>query len=58
MTREPAATALPFELTGRRVFVAGHRGFFAEQFGAQFEVFFCEIVCHLGISLRYRLLIE
>ena len=26
MTREPAATALPFELTGRRVFVAGHRG--------------------------------
>jgi len=26
VTREPAATALPFELTGRRVFVAGHRG--------------------------------
>jgi GDP-L-fucose synthase len=26
VTREPAAKALPFELTGRRVFVAGHRG--------------------------------
>jgi GDP-L-fucose synthase len=26
VTHEPAATALPFELTGRRVFVAGHRG--------------------------------
>ena len=26
MTRDPAAKALPFDLTGRRVFVAGHRG--------------------------------
>jgi GDP-L-fucose synthase len=26
MTREPAAILLPFELTGRRIFVAGHRG--------------------------------
>ena len=26
MTRELAQTALPFDLTGRRIFVAGHRG--------------------------------
>src|SRR5215470_7349020 len=26
MTRELATTALPFDLTGRRIFVAGHRG--------------------------------
>src|SRR5216683_3119732 len=26
MTSDPAATVLPFDLTGRRVFVAGHRG--------------------------------
>src|SRR5258707_7771236 len=26
MTREPAAVALPFDLAGRRIFVAGHRG--------------------------------
>jgi GDP-L-fucose synthase len=25
-TREPATAALPFDLTGRRIFVAGHRG--------------------------------
>jgi GDP-L-fucose synthase len=26
MTSEPVSTALPFELTGRRIFIAGHRG--------------------------------
>src|SRR5262250_3294764 len=26
MTREPATKALPFDLAGRRIFVAGHRG--------------------------------
>ena len=26
MTSVPAAKALPFDLTGRRIFVAGHRG--------------------------------
>jgi GDP-L-fucose synthase len=26
MTREPASAALPFDLAGRRIFVAGHRG--------------------------------
>src|SRR5262249_45141585 len=26
MTRAPATLALPFDLTGRRIFIAGHRG--------------------------------
>jgi GDP-L-fucose synthase len=44
MTREPAPTALPFGLTGRRIFVAGHRGMVGAALVRRLKSEHCEVL--------------
>jgi GDP-L-fucose synthase len=44
MTSEPAAKALPFDLTGRRIFVAGHRGMVGAALVRRLAPERCEVV--------------
>jgi GDP-L-fucose synthase len=44
MTRELAQTALPFDLTGRRIFVAGHRGMVGSALVRRLKCEHCEVL--------------
>src|SRR5579871_732815 len=44
MTPQPTATALPFDLAGRRVFVAGHRGMVGSALVRRLKSERCEVV--------------
>jgi GDP-L-fucose synthase len=44
MTRELAQTALPFDLTGRRIFVAGHRGVVGSALVRRLKREHCEVL--------------
>jgi GDP-L-fucose synthase len=54
MTSEPAAKALPFDLSGRRIFVAGHRGMVGAALVRRLAPERCEVVtadrCTLDLS--------